>query len=155
MPFPTPGTNITSRVSFNSGTIDFGANRLVQVDNVTLGWSATTEPLYVLGSIKAQDIVRHTSKAMLTGKIKSFAPEADALAYGTVVSGSPQIINVLDGQPTLLNPVVTLFDRNGKQIVYQFINALFKSSKVTMKAEDYSEFDFELDAIDIQILYTV
>ncbi len=155
MPFPNAGTPITSRITFNSGTIDFGANRLVQVDSISLGLEYSDTYLYVLGSIKGQDIVRHSVKATLSGKIKSFAPEADALAYGTVVSGTPMEIDVLDGQATLLNPVVTLFDRNGKQITYQFINALFKSSKASMKAEEYTEFDFELDALDIKELYTV
>ena len=119
MPFINTGTNVTSRIVFNSGALDFGSNRLVQVDNLSMSMEYTNIILYVLGSIIGQDHVRHSAKATLTGNIQSFSPEADALAYGTTVSGSPMQNSVLDGQPTLQNPVLTVTDRNGKEIQYQ------------------------------------
>lgn len=154
MSFASTGTPVTTRLVFNSGTINFGNSQLVDIDNISLSMEFSTMLLYVLGSILGQDHVRHTAKATLTGKIKSFSPEADALAYGTSSIGSPNTNTVLDGQPTLTSPIVTLFDRNGKQIQYQFSGALFKSSKVTAKAEDYAEFDFELEAVQVSELYT-
>jgi hypothetical protein len=154
MTFQTPGTNVTPRIVFNAGTLDFGSNRLVELDNLSFGVEYSTILLYVLGSIKGQDNVRHSEKVSLSAKVKSFSAEADQLAYGTTVSGSPMTVTVMDGQPSLTNPVLTLTDRNGKEIQYQLFNAIFKSSKVTVKAEDYAEFDLELEASDIQLLYT-
>ncbi len=152
--FTPPGTPITSRVTFNSGYIDFGNERVVQVDNVTVALEYTTAPLMVLNSIKAQDLVRHTQKVSLSGKIKSFPAEIDMIAFGSSTIGTPNQSNTLDGQPTLQNPVVTLFDRNNKEIQYQLTSALFKSSKLTSRNEDYGEWDFEIDAIDITELWT-
>lgn len=154
MPFTSPGTNVPSRIVFNSGYLDFGSQRIVQVDNVTLSLEFSTSPLYVLNSILGQDLVRHSAKVSLSGKIKSFSPEADSIAFGSSVAGSPMELDVLDGQPTFTNPVLTAYDRNNKQVQYQFINAIFKSSKANLKSEDYAEWDFEIEAINIKALYT-
>src|SRR5579871_5707793 len=113
--FTTPGTNLPSRISFNSGTIDFGNSRMVQVDNISLALEYTIAPLFVLGSIKPADQVRHTQKVTMSGKIKSFMAEMDMLIFGSSTIGVPNNAITLDGQPTLQNPVVTLFDRNGKE----------------------------------------
>ena len=154
MAFQPAGTPVTTRLVFNAGTIDFGAERMVALDNISLSMEKSTMYLYVLGSIKGADIAVHSVKATLTAKAKSFPPEIDGIAYGSSTLGSPNENFVLDGQPTLQNPVVTLFDRNGKEIQYQLINATFKSSKATMKSEDYAEFDLEIDALDIVELWT-
>lgn len=154
MPFNNAGSNVPSRIVFNSGTLDFGGNRMVQVDSLNLSMEYSTTLLYVLGSILGQDNVRHTGKATLSGKIKSFSPEADSIAYGSSVVGTPMELDVLDGQPTLTNPILTVYDRNSKEIQYQFINALFKSSKAALKNESFAEFDFELEATQAKILYT-
>ncbi len=152
--FTTPGGTITQRITFNSGVIDFGSNRLVQLDNVSVGVSWTIAPLYTINSIKPQDIVRHTQKVEMTGKIKSFAPELYMLAFGSSTIGTPQEVDTLDGQATLQNPVLTLFDRNNKQYQYQVQNALVRSIKLGAKMEDYAEWDFELEAKDIVLVYT-
>ena len=154
MPLINNGANVPSRIVFNSGTLDFGGNRMVQVDNLSMSMEYGTNFLYVLGSILGQDIVRHSAKATLSGKIKSFSPEADSIAYGSSVVGTPMELGVLDGQATLTSPILTIYDRNNKEIQYQFQSALFKSSKATLKAEDYGEFDFELEALSVKILYT-
>ena len=153
-PFTNPGTNITSRVVFNSGYIDFGNQRIVQVDNVSVSLEYTLASLFVLNSIKAADLVRHSQKVTMSGKIKSYPMELDMIAAGSSSIGTPNNILTLDGQPTFQNPVVTLYDRNGKEIQYQLSNAIFKSNKLTSKMEDYAEWDFELEAIDITQLVT-
>ncbi len=155
MGFTPPGTPIASRVSFNSGNIDFGNERIVQVDNISISLEWTTAALFVLGSIKPQDLVRHSQKVTMSGKIKSYPAEMDLIVAGSSTIGTPNQANTLDGQPTFQNPVVTLFDRNGKEIQYQFSNAIFKSNKLTAKMEDYTEWDFELEAMDITEFYTV
>ncbi len=152
--FINSGANVPTRIVFNSGTLDFGGQRIVDVDNLSLSLEYGTNFLYVLGSIIGQDLVRHSVKATLSGKIKSFSPEADSIAYGSSVVGTPMELDVLDGQPTLTNPVLTIYDRNGKEIQYQFQSALFKSSKANLKAEDFGEFDFELEALNVKLLYT-
>lgn len=152
--FTPAGSNIPARITFNSGTIDFGNSRVVEIDNVTLKNEWTLNPLYVLNSIKPQDYARSTQKITITGKIKSFAPELYDVTYGSSTIGTPQEIDTLDGQPTLQNPVLTFLDRNGKQYQYQVSGALFKSYNLTAKMEDYAEWDFELEAKDIAIVYT-
>lgn len=154
MPFTSAGNNITQRIVFNAGTLDFGTKRLVDVDNLSLSIDWTVLGLYVLGSIKPADLVRHTQKVTLTGKIKSFAPELENLALGSSTAGTPETINTFDGQPTLQSPVLTVFDRNAKEIQYQFSGALFKSSKLATRSENFAEWDFELEAKDIVVLYT-
>ena len=155
MPFNNPGTNLVSRIVFNSGAIDFGNSRIVQVDNVSLALEYSLTDLFVVGSIKAVDKVRHSQKVTMSGKLKSYPAELDMMLAGSSTIGAQNQANTLDGQPTFQNPTVTLFDRNGKQIQYQFTNALFKSSKLTSRNEEYSEWDFELEAIDITEIYTV
>jgi hypothetical protein len=154
MPFINPGNNVPSRVVFNSGSLDFGSQRIVDVDNLSLSLEFGTNFLYVLGSIIGQDLVRHSAKVTLSGKVKSFSPEMDSIAYGSSVPGTPNELDVLDGQATLANPVLTITDRNGKEVQYQFQNALFKSSKANLKAEEYGEFDFELEALSIKVFYS-
>src|SRR5271169_6042631 len=112
MSFVSPGTNVPQRVVFNSGTIDFGNERLVDVDNVSLNLEWTTAPLLVLNSIKPQDLVRHSQKVTMTGKVKSWPAEMQEIAFGVSSAGTPNEIDTLDGQPSYQNPVVTFFDRD-------------------------------------------
>lgn len=154
MPFTPAGSNLTSRISFNSGNLDFGNSRLVQVDNLSLTIEYTLADLFVLGSIKPQYKARHSQKVSLIGKIKSYAPEMEMMALGSSSLGSQNQANTLDGQATLTNPVLTVFDANNKQIQYQLTGAVFKSTKVTARMEDYSEWDFDLESLDISEIYT-
>lgn len=152
--FTPAGTALTNRYSFNSGTIDFGNSRIVAIDSVTVEIAKTITDLFILGSIKAADKVAHSLKVTLSGKLKSYEPELEMAAWGSSTIGSPNNIAVLDGQPTFQSPVVTLFDRNGKEMQYQLLQAIFKSTKVTSTQEAYAEWDFELEAIDIVEVYT-
>jgi hypothetical protein len=154
MSFQPAGNSVTKRIVFNAGTIDFGGSRIVEVDNVSLSVEWTTAPLYVIGSIKPQDLVRHSQKVSLSASLKSYSPEFENIAYGSSTNGTPNEIDTLDGQPTLVSPIVTLFDRNGKEVQYQLSGAIVKSSKGAFKSEDYATFDFEIEAIDITELYT-
>lgn len=152
--FTNAGTPITARVMFNSGYIDFGSNRIVDLDSASLSLEWTMAPLYVVGSIVPQAYNRHTQKITLTGKIKSFAAEIATLALGSSAAGTPVGLYPLDGQPTLQSPVATFTDANGKEVQYQFTGALFKSWKTNVKMEDYTDFDFELEASSIALVYT-
>jgi len=154
MAFNAAGNNITQRISFNSGTLDFGSNRLVQLDSVNIEIKWSVADIYTLGSIKRQDIARHSEVVTLGGKIKSYAPELEMLAMGSSTAATPNEIDALDGQPTLQNPVMTLFDRNGKQIQYQLQSALFTSTKISASNEAYTEWEFSLEAKDLIQLYT-
>ncbi len=152
--FTGAGSNLTSRATFNSGTLDFGASRVMYLENVVITVGYTLTDLFVLGSIKPQDKVRHTQKVSMTAQMKSYAPEVEMMALGSSTLGTPNSVVTLDGQPTVLNPVVTLFDRNAKQIQYQFSSVTFKSTKASLKMEDYTQFDVELEALDIVEVYT-
>jgi hypothetical protein len=154
-PFQPAGVPVTNRFVFNSGQIDFGNSRVVAIDSITLSADWTDLILYIMNSVKGADIVRHSLKCMLTGKLKSYPLEMDMIAAGSSALGTPDNAVTLDGQPTLSNPVVTLFDRNGKQVQYQFANALFKSTKFTGKAEDYGQWDFEMTSLDVVEVATV
>ena len=153
--FQPAGTPTTNRFVFNSGQIDFGNTRVVAIDSISLAVDWTDLGLYIMNSVKMADLVRHSLKCTLSGKLKSYPLEMDMIAAGSSAIGVPDNAVTLDGQPTLQNPVVTLFDRNNKQIQYQFSNALFKSTKFTGKAEDYGEWDFELVSIDVVEVATV
>lgn len=153
--FQPAGTPVANRFVFNSGQIDFGNERVVAIDNISLTVEWTDMLLYVMNSIKGADIVRHSQKCTLSGKLKSYPLEMEQIALGSSVISVPSNAVTLDGQPTLQNPVVTLFDRNNKQIQYQFASALFKSTKFTGKAEDYGEWDFEMTSIDVTEVATV
>lgn len=154
MPFTNAATPVSTHIVFNSGTIDFGNERMVMVDNVSISLEYSLAPLYVLGSIKPQNYARHTQKVVMTCKAKSIAPSVLAMVAGSSNGSNPLNILTFDGQPALLNPVATFFDSTGNQYQYQFSNALFKSSKLNARMEDYAEFDFELEASDITILST-
>jgi len=154
MGFNPNGTKISSRITFNSGIIDFGNSQIVQVDNVSVSLEYTIADLFVLGSIRPADKVRHSQKVMMSGKIKSYAPELEMVAFGSSSISTQNTANTIDGQPTLQSPVVTLFDRNNKEVQYQLSGALFKSTKLTSRQEDFSEWDFELEALDIVEVYT-
>lgn len=149
----TPGGNsIAQRITFNSGTLDFGGSRLVDIDNVTIAIEWNMNPLFVLNSIKPADYARSQQKVTITGKLKSFAPEFYNVALGSSTIGTPQEIDTLDGQPTLQSPVLTFFDRNGKEYQYQITGAIFKSYKMNAKMEDYADWDFEIEAKDLSAL---
>lgn len=147
--FTPAGSSVSNRFVFNSGQIDFGNTRIVAIDNVTMEVQWTDLLLYIMNSIKGADIVRHSQKCTLTGKLKSYPLEMEMIGLGSSSIGTPDNAITLDGQPTLQNPVVTLFDRNGKEVQYQFSSAIFKSTKFTGKAEDYGEWDFEMTSIDV------
>lgn len=153
-PFQAAGTPVNNRFVFNSGQIDFGNQRVVAIDNIALNIEWTDLGLYIMNSIKMADLVRHSQKCTLSGKLKSYPLEMEMIALGSSAIGVPDNALTLDGQPTLQNPVVTLFDRNNKQIQYQFSSALFKSTKFSGKAEDYGEWDFELVSIDVSEIAT-
>lgn len=152
MAFTPAGTAVPAHIVFNSGALDFGAERQVDIDNITMSLEYTIAPLFVLGSIKPQALSRHSQKVSLTAKLKSMSPGLVAMVAGSSSGSNPLNILTLDGQPTLLNPVGTFFDNLGNQYQYQFSNALFKSHKLSAKMEDYADFDFELEASDITIL---
>ena len=152
--FQPAGLPVSNRFVFNSGQIDFGNSRVVAIDNITMEVQWTDLILYIMNSIIGADIVRHSMKCTLTGKLKSYPLEMEMLVMGSSVVGVPDNAVPLDGQPTLQSPVVTLFDRNNKQIQYQFSSALFKSSKFTGKAEDYGQWDFEMTSINVSEIAT-
>jgi hypothetical protein len=153
-PFAPAGSNLTNRYAFNSGTIDFGNSRVVAVDSISVELSYSLSDLFILGSIKAADKVRHTQKVHLTAKLKSYSPEIEVIAAGSSAVGTPNNVLTLDGQPSMANPVVTLFDRNNKEIQYQLVSALFKSTKLAANNEAYAEWDVDIEAIDIIEVYT-
>jgi hypothetical protein len=156
MTFVSTGAAVPTRVTFNTGTLNFGNSQIVNIDNITLDIEWSLSPLFVLGSIKPQDLVRHTQKVALTGKLISFPAEMAAMALGSSTIGTPTEIDTLDGQPTFQSPVATFTDRNGKEIQYQLTGAIWKKFSLSAKNEAYGEWDFELEAKDITALdYTV
>jgi hypothetical protein len=154
MAFIAGGNPINSRISFNSGTIDFGSNRLVNVENIDIELSWSSAVMYIINSIKPAALARHSQSTKITGQVKSFSPEMELLSWGSSTSGTPNEINTLDGQPTLINPVITCFDQSGKEFQYQVSGALFTSSKPSMKEEAFTTWDFTMEALDIALVYT-
>ena len=154
MPFISAGTPVTQRIVFNSGTLDFGTNRVVEISKIDLEIKWETVTLFVLNSVKPQDLVRSKFAVALTTTVNSFSPEMEALNMGVSSAGAPNQFTSLDGQPSFANPVMTVFDRNNKQIQYQLQNAVIKSSKLSASNEAYSTWDLSIEAMDIVELYT-
>lgn len=152
--FAPAGNNVSQRISFNSGTLDFGNSRIVLIDNIAITIEWGIADLFILGSIKPQYKAKHSQKVSLTAKTKSYEPELEMMILGSSSIGVPNNIVTLDGQATLQNPVVTLFDSNNKQVQYQLSGAVFKSTKLAAKMEDYSEWDIDLESLDIVEVYT-
>jgi hypothetical protein len=147
--FIAAGNNLNNHISFNSGTLDFGNSRIVQIENITLTIGWTLSDLFVLNSIKPIFKARHTQKISLTGQIKSFSPTFEMLALGSSYIGSPNGALTLDGQATQTNPVVTFYDSSNNEVQYQLSGVVIKSTKLSAKMEDYTTWDFELEAMDV------
>lgn len=152
MGFTTPGTPVTERAIFNSGTIDFGSKRMVDVDNIKIDLKWNSQRMYVLNSIKTANIARSNESVTLTGLIKSMSPEMMASIYGSVSSGATYDIQTYDGQPSLQSPVVTLYDSAGKEYQYQISGAIFTTNTMTAAQEAYTTWDFTIEAKDITLI---
>ena len=153
--FNAAGTNVATRVTFNSGTIDFGSNRLINVGDLKIDVKWDGKPLYILNSTKVAFMARGNESVQVTGSINSWSPELGSVLYGSSGSGTPSAIYSLDGQPTLINPSITCFDSNGKELQYQLTGAIFTSDSIDLSQENYGKWAFTIMASDISIVYTV
>ena len=153
--FIAAGTPVKERVVFNSGQIDFGSNRLVDVESIKIDQKYSIARMYVLNSIKTANIARHSMGITITGKTMSFSPQMELLIYGSSSGTVPVELDILDGQATLQNPVITLYDANLNEFQYQVINAVFSNSSMTAGNEAYGSWDFTMEATDMKLLYTV
>jgi hypothetical protein len=154
MPFISGGTPLSTRVTFNSGYVDFGSNRIVQLDNVKIETTVSDAQLRQLNSIKMAALKRKSLTVKMTGKVKSFNKEMFATYFGTsAADGSGTLISFFDGQQTSLNPVFTSYvdDNNSLPFQCQLTNAVILSMPVTASIENYGEIDFDMIATDIKI----
>ena len=155
MAFLPGGTPVSTRVSFNSGYFDFGSNRLVNVDNIKLDMNWQSAALYVLNSIKIQSLARHTEKITITGQITTFSTELDSIIYGSSSTGATITYTPLDGQPTLQNPTLTVYDASNKEYQFQIQGALFTKLSLNTTKEAFAIYDFSIEAEDLLFLATV
>ena len=156
MPLISAGTPVNERLLFNSGFIDFGSNRLVDVDNVAVDITFSEKELRRIASIKIAAHKRATFKCGLKAKIKSMSKEVYAAILGTsAVDGTGELITIKDGQPTTLNPVFTAYvdDDLTKPIQFQFTDAICTAIPLTVNLESFGEVDLTLTARDVSIFY--
>lgn len=151
-------TEVTPRLIFNSGYIDIGTSRLVDVDNVSIELSFGEKELRRLNSIKMAAHKRMTFKCSLKAKVKSINQEVMAAIMGTSASDTPSgsLITVKDGQYTAqINPVFTAYvdDDAAKPIQFQFTDAIFTRFPTTANLEDFGEQDLEMTARDVAVHY--
>ncbi len=154
MPYIPPSTLLNSQISFNSGQVDFGNNRLIQLDNVKLEVTTADKRLSQLNSIKASALKRATFTVKLSGKVKSFNKEMFETYFGvSSQDGSGTLISFYDGQQSTLNPVFTAIinDDSNQPFQCQLSNAVITSMPVTTSMENYGEVDFALTAVDVTI----
>lgn len=156
MPIIPPGTPVAERLIFNSGYIDFGSNRLVDIDSATLTIAFTEKDLRILTSIKEKAHRRSTLKVDLKFKVKSMSHEVYAALLGTTtVDGAGELISITDGQAPTLNPVFTTYvnDNNADPIQFQFIDAFVTSIPLNVALEAFGEVDITLNCRDVNIFY--
>lgn len=154
MPLISGGTPLSSRVTFNSGYVDFGNNRIVNLDNVKIETTVTDAQLRQLNSIKMAALKRKSLTVKMTGKVKSFNREMFETYFGSSsTDGSGTLISFFDGQQTTLNPVFTAYvdDLANKPFQCQLTNAVILAMPVTASIENYGEVDFDMIATDIKI----
>ena len=157
MPLISPGTPLTQRLLFNSGYLDLGASRLVDVENVSVELTFAEKELRRLNSIKMGAHKRCTFKCSLKAKVKSINQEVFAAIMGTSAADTPSgtLITVKDGQTTTINPVFTGYvdDNASYPIQFQFSDAIFTRFPTSVTLEEYGEQDLEMSAIDVSVHY--
>jgi hypothetical protein len=156
MPLIPEGTTIEQRLFFNSGYIDFGSNRLVDVDNVTVETVFSEKELRRLNSIKMSSHKRSTLKCSLRGKTKSINHEVMYKLMGKqTVEVSGRTISVEDGQASALNPVFTTYinDDVNQPVQFQFTDAILTANPTAATLENFGEMDFTLESRDIKIFF--
>jgi len=154
MPLTLAGTPLANAITFNSGYLDFGNNRIVTLDNVKIEPLVTTAELRQLNSIKMVALKRKGFTVKLTAKFKSWNKEPFIDYFGTSSSDSTgNLITFFDGQQTTLNPVFTAYvdDLTTKPFQCQLSNAVIESLPLTASVENYGEVDVSITAVDISI----
>lgn len=155
MSFNPAGSNLPTRVVFNSGFIDFGNMRLVNVDNVKVDYKYTSVRMMALNTIKTVTIARSNQIVTVTGTVATFSPEMEGLMFAS--SGSSAGVttySALDGQPTLLNPTITVYDESNNEYQYQVTGAIFSADTASFTNEQFAKWDFTLDCIDLTLVKT-
>ena len=148
------GTPLSQRVIFNSGQVDFGSNRLINLDNVAIEITVADAQLRRLNSIKMAALKRRTFSVTLRGKVKSFNKEMFTTYFGeSSVDGTGTLITFKDGQQSTLNPVFTaLVDDDAlKPFQCQFTDAVITAMPISTALEEYGEVDFEMIARDVSV----
>lgn len=157
MPLISAGSELTPRLIFNSGYIDIGSDRLVNVDNVSIELSFGEKELRRLNSIKMGAHKRTTFKCSLKAKVKSINQEVFAIVMGASAVDTPSgsLISVTDGQTAQIDPVFTAYvdDDPTKPIQFQFTDAIFTRFPTMANLEDFGEQDLEMSARDVNVHY--
>jgi hypothetical protein len=154
MPQISAGIPLVSQINFNSGYLDFGSQRIVNLDNIKIEPTVSIVELRQLNSIKMVAIKRKGFTVKLTAKFKSWDKEPFATFFGeSSVDGSGQLLTFHDGQQNSLDPVFTAFidDDVSKPFQCQLIGAVIESLPLTASVENYGEVDVTITAMDIKI----
>jgi hypothetical protein len=157
MPLIAGGTPLASVVTFNSGYLDFGNDRVANLDNVKIETTVTEAQLRQLNSIKMVALKRKGLTVKLTAKLKSWNKEPLIDFFGISSSDSGgTLISFYDGQQTTSNPVFTAYvdDLTAKPFQCQLTDAVILAMPLTASIENYGELDVDIIARDIKI-YTV
>jgi len=154
MSYIPAGTPANTTLIFNSGFLDFGNNRILNIDNLKIDYKTTEVSFMVLNSIKKVAHAKSALTVTITGKSRSLTSALEAMFFGASSSdATTTIYSVLDGQiASQLNPVITVYDSAGVEHQYQAINALLTSNSFTTTNEGYAEWDFTLDCIDLNLI---
>ena len=154
MPIISPGIPLNTAITFNSGYLDFGNDRIVTLDNVKVETTVTDAQLRTLNSIKMVALKRKSLTVKLTAKFKSWNKEPLIDFYGVSSADSGgTLISFFDGQQTTLNPVFTAYvnDDVTKPFQCQLTDAVILAMPLTASVENYGELDVDIIARDINI----
>jgi hypothetical protein len=157
MPVQTLGATLSTQVSFNQGTLQINGVVLAQLSEVTITQDTSTKELRSLGSILMQTAPkRYGYKCGAKFKVHSANKELFTFFMGSSnTDGSGQDFTVFDGQVVLANVYInmTMNEDPTKIEQFQFTNAVLAGNfQMALKAEDFAESDFELQAQNVTVV---
>jgi hypothetical protein len=150
------GSQLSTDVSFNSGTLDINGMELAALQDITISLQFSTKDIRGLGSIKMLTAPkRYGWKPTAKAKTKSINQQLyQALMGSSNTDGSGFGYSLFDGQNVLARASIKCIinEQTGQSQEYQFTNAIISMGSLALKPEDAAEYDFSIEAQDVTVV---